>query len=99
MQHVKLEITDDVYQQATQRPLNEGFASLDEYLVDAVTELASDGIGPERELINRLFTPEAITELDRVRKAVQDGGKTYSQEEVDKYFRQKSQAWREAHGD
>lgn len=99
MQHVKLEITDDVYQQATQRALNEGFASLNEYLVDAVTELASDGIGLERELIDRLFTPEAITELDRVRTAVQDGGKTYSQEEVDNHFRQKSQAWREAQGD
>lgn len=99
MRHVRLEIADDVYQQATQRALNEGFASLDEYLADAISELATEEIGPDREIIHRVFTSEAIAELDRVRSAIQEGGKTYSPEQVDEHFRQKSQAWREARGD
>lgn len=99
MRHVRLEIADDVYQQATQRALNEGFASLDKYLADAISELASEEIGPEREIIHRVFTPEAIAELDRVRAGVQGGGKTYFPEEIDEHFCRKSHAWREARGD
>lgn len=99
MQHVRLEIADEVYRQATQRAQTEGFASLDEYLADAISGLASNELGQDRELIDDLFTPEVLAELDRVRTAVQGGGKTFSQEDVDNHFRQKSQAWRDAHRD
>ena len=96
MPEIHLQLTDQVYRQANQRAVQAGFADLDEYLADAVSELVSEEFGDETEIINRLLTPEVISDLDRIRAAVQAGGKTYSPEEVDEHFRQKSQAWREA---
>ena len=95
MPEVHLQLTDQVYRQANQRAVQAGFAGLNEYLADAVSELVSEEVGDETEIINHLFTPEVISDLDRIRAAVQVGGKTYSPEEVDEFFRQKSQAWRE----
>ena len=98
MHEIHLQLTEQVYRQANQRAVEAGFAGLDEFLADAVSELVSEEVGDETEIINRLFTPEVISDLDRIHSAVQAGGKTYSPEEVDEHFRQKSQAWREAHG-
>lgn len=98
MHEIHLQLTEQVYRQANQRAVEAGFSGLDEYLADAVSELVAHVSGDDPELINRLFTPEVISDLDRIRTAFQAGGKTYSSEEVDQHFRQKSQARREAHG-
>ena len=98
MHEIHLQLTEQVYRQANQRAVEAGFAGLDEFLADAVSELVSAETGDEPEVIKSLFTPEVLSDLDRIRGAVQAGGKTYSPEEVDEHFRRKSQAWREAHG-
>jgi AAA+ superfamily predicted ATPase len=98
MHEIHLKLTEQVYRQASQRAVEAGFAGLDEFMANAVSELVSEDRGDETEVINGLFTPEVISDLDRIRAAVQAGGKTYSPQEVDEHFRQKSQAWREAHG-
>lgn len=98
MHQIHLQLTDQVYHQARQRAVEAGFATIDEYLVDVVSDVVSNDVAQEAENFDHLFTPEVLAELDRIRAAVQAGARTYSSEDVDEYFRQKSKAWRETHG-
>lgn len=90
----QVQLSDQLYQQAQQRAAEAGFQSVDEY----VAEIVESDVSASSENYDHIFTPEVLAELDQARAAVQAGGKTYSPEEVDEHFRQKSQAWREAHG-
>jgi hypothetical protein len=94
MHEVHLQLPEQVYHEAQRRAVEAGFASVGEYIVDMVSE----EVEQETENLDHLFTPDVIADLDRIRAAVQAGAKTYTSEEVDEFFRQKSKAWREAHG-
>jgi hypothetical protein len=85
---------DQLYQQAQQRAHAAGFQSVDEY----VAEIVESDVSAAAEDFDHFFTPEIVSELDQIRSEVQAGAKTYSSEEVDEFFRQKSQTWRETHG-
>ena len=92
MQQVHLQLSDKLYQKAKRRSVEAGFASVDEYIVEVVAvDLETD-----LDALDRRFTPKVIAELDTVSARAKAGGKTYTQEEVDEHFRNKSKAWRES---
>ncbi len=67
-----------------------GFASVEEYIADVVTQDVAD----DTENFDHLFTPQVVTELEQISAAAKAGGKTYTSEEVREHFRKKSDAWR-----
>jgi hypothetical protein len=89
-----VQLPDQLYQQAQQRAHAAGFQSVDEY----VAQIVESDVSAASEDFDHFFTPEIVAELDQIRAEIQAGAKTYSSEEVDEFFRQKSQAWRETHG-
>lgn len=89
-----VQLPDQLYQKAQQRAQAAGFQSVDEY----VAEIVESDVSAALEDYDHFFTPEIVAELDQIRAEVQAGAKTYSSEEVDEFFRQKSQARRETHG-
>ncbi len=44
-----------------------------------------------------LFTPETVSDLRRIATEIEEGGKTYSIDEVDEHFIQKRKAWLAKH--
>lgn len=89
----QIQLSDQVFEQAKRRAAQAGFKSVDEFIAKVVLE------GEAEETVNydSRFTPKVLAELDRVSAKAKAGGKTYTQEEVDEHFRQKSKAWREPH--
>ena len=83
MHQVKLELSDQLYEQAARRAAEVGFKSVDEYIVGVVSgDLAEDA-----ENFDHLFTPERIAHIDAVVAKVKAGGKTHSADEVREHFR------------
>lgn len=92
MHHVQLQLTDQLYDLVKRRAVEAGFASLDEYIVEVV----SDDITAETENLDHRFTPAVIAELDRVSANAKAGGKVYTAAEADEYLRQKANEWRDS---
>jgi hypothetical protein len=91
---IQLQLSDQLFDLATRRAGEAGFASLSEYIVDVV----SDEISSDVENLSQRFTPEVIAHLEQIRDQTASGAKTYSHKEVDEYLTQKANAWRESHG-
>jgi hypothetical protein len=89
----KVQLTDQLYQEAQRRAAEAGFASVDEYIADVVTQDVAD----DAENFDHLFTPQVVSELEQISATAKAGGKTYSSEEVRKHFQKKSDAWRASH--
>jgi hypothetical protein len=90
----QIQLSDQLYQQAKQRATEAGFQSVDEYIADIVESDVSASVAN----FDHFFTPEVVSHLNQIHAEVLEGARVFSQEEVDEFFRQKSQAWREAHG-
>ncbi|MDR3692748.1 MAG: hypothetical protein P4L46_25430 [Fimbriimonas sp.] len=85
----QVQIADQLYQEAEKRARVAGFATVDEYVADA---LAAD---LHEEGFDHLFTPERIAHFDRISAEVKAGGKTYTPDEVREHFRKKWEGWPE----
>ena len=89
-----IQLSDQLYQQAQRRAIEAGFLSVDDY----VAEIVDSDVSVSAENYDHFFTPDIVGQLDQINTEAKAGAKTYTAEEVDEHFRQKSQAWREAHG-
>jgi hypothetical protein len=85
MQHVQLELTDQLYDQAKRRAVKAGFKTVGEYIAGVV----SDDLAEDSENLDHLFTPERIAHIDTVIAKVKAGGKTHTAAEVREHFRQR----------
>jgi hypothetical protein len=91
MQQVQL--PDHLYRVAQRRAAEAGFATVEEYIADVVTQDAAD----DTENFDHLFTPQVVSELEQISAAARAGGKTYTSEEIREHFRRKSEAWPVSH--
>lgn len=95
MRQVHLQLTDQLHEQAKQLAVEAGFASLDEYILD----LVSEDVTPEPENFDHLFTPKVLAHLDQIQNEIKAGAKTYSEAELDEFLQERARAWRESHVD
>ena len=89
MYQVTINIPDEAYITAIERAKQEGFGSTEVFLSD----LLISSITPESDNQDHLFTPEVISELDRISAEIKAGAKTYTSEEVHAHLAQKRKAW------
>lgn len=92
MPQVHLQLTDQLYHQAKQRAAEAGFVSLDEFVVDVVSE----DVAQETENIDHRFTPKVVSHLNQLQEEIKAGAKTYTEEELDEYLLERARAWRES---
>ncbi len=85
----QVHLADQLYQEAQRRAIEAEFTSVDEYVADVISH--------DLENLDQFFTPEVISDLDRMAAAAKVGGKTYSADEVKEHFRKRSDAWRTDH--
>ena len=76
------------YERARARAAAAGYASVDEYVADMLQEDVS-----EPQNFDHLFTPERIARLDQITQNIQQGGKLFTQDEVDAHFKARRDAW------
>ncbi len=89
----EVRLDDQVFKVAQRRASEAGFASVEEYIADVVTQDVAD----DTENFDLLFTPQVVNELEQISAVARAGGKTYTSEEVREHFRKKSDAWRASH--
>ncbi len=89
----EVRLDDQVFKVAQRRASEAGFASVEEYIADVVTQDVVD----EAEDFDHLFTPQVVSELEQISAAAKAGGRTYTSEEVREHFQRKSDAWRASH--
>ena len=94
MHQIQIQLSDQLFNLATRRADEAGFTSVDEYIADVV----SDDITSETEELDHRLTPKVVAQLDQIRHEINSGAKTYSQEEVDDYLKEKANAWRQSCG-
>ena len=94
MHQIQIQLTDQLLNLATRRAGEAGFTSADEYIADMV----SDDLTSETEDRDHRLTPKVVGHLDQIRHEINSGAKTYSQEEVDDYLKEKAKAWRQSCG-
>jgi hypothetical protein len=85
----KVQLTDQLYREAQRRASESGFASVEEYIADMVTQDIAD----DTDNFDHLFTPQVVSELEQISAAAKAGGKTYTSKEVREHFRKKSDEW------
>lgn len=93
MYEVHLQLTEQLFNKAKLRAAEAGFASLDEYIIDVVAEDAAT----ETLDLDERFTPKVVGHLEGMLEEIKAGGKTYSEEELDKHLLEKARIWRESH--
>ncbi len=93
MHEIHIQLTEQLYNQAKQRAVEAGFASLDEYILDVVL----DDVPYETQDLDDRFTPKVVAHLNQIQEAIKAGTKTYSEEDLDNYLQEKSRVWREPH--
>jgi hypothetical protein len=66
---------------------------VNEYIANVVAEDAAT------ETLNLAegFTPKVVGHLEGMLEEIKAGGKTYSEEELDKHLLEKTRKWRESH--
>jgi hypothetical protein len=89
----QVQMPDQLYRVAQRRATEAGFATVEEYIADVVTQDVAD----DTENFDHLFTPQVVSELEQISAAAKAGGRTYTSEEVGEHFRKKSDAWRASH--
>ena len=82
----QVQLSEQGYEMAKRRAVTAGFASVDEFIEQVVLEREAEEMGD----FDHRFIPKVLEALDRVSANAKAGGRTYSPEEVDEYFREKS---------
>ncbi|HZK81705.1 MAG TPA: hypothetical protein VFC46_11570 [Humisphaera sp.] len=90
---MQVQLTENLYREAQRRAIEGGFASVDEYVADVVSQDLVDDDGSEPQNFDHLFTPERLAELDRISNEIKAGGQTYTVAEVREHFKQKRKQW------
>lgn len=93
MHQVHIQLPEQLFDQAQRRAVEAGFATLDEYIVDVVSE----DLTRETENLDHRFTPTVVAHLNQIQEEIKAGAKTYSEAEMDEHFRERANQWREAH--
>lgn len=93
MHQIHLQLNDQLHNQAKQRAVEAGFASLDEYIVD----LLSEDVAQETENLDHRFTPKVMAHLNQIQDEIKAGAKTFTEGEMDEYLQERARAWRESH--
>ena len=93
MHQISIELSEQLYQQAQRRAVEEGFASVDEYIVDVVSE----DVAQETEDLDHRFTPKVMAHLNQLQEEIKAGAKTYSEAEMDEHLQERARASRESH--
>jgi hypothetical protein len=65
----QVQLADQVYQKARRRATEAGFASVDEYLAEVVTQDIAD----PGENLDRYFTPERLAHIDKAAAEIKAG--------------------------
>ena len=82
MHHIQL--NDQVYTEAERRAVNSGFTSVDDYVVDLLT----NDMFEFDENIDHLFTPERIAHIDRAAAQIATG-KSHTASQVHEHFKKR----------
>ncbi len=83
----RVEISEELYEEAQRRAREAGFDSVDEFISDVLKH----DFQSQRENFNHCFTPERLTQIDRA--AVQfQAGEFVTAEQVRAHFRRKREA-------
>ena len=93
MHEIHLQLTEQLYNQAKRWAVEAGFDTVDEYIVDVVSEDAAQ----ETTDLDYRFTPQVMTHLNQIQEAIKAGSKTYSEEELDDSLQDRTREWRESH--
>jgi len=91
---MQVQLADELYKRAQLKASEAGYASVDEYIAEAVALHLTDDA--EQEDLDHRFTPEVIAGLEQI-SAEMHAGKTVSMEEVDKHLAEVRQAWLKDH--
>lgn len=83
-----IQVADPLYQQLRTRASDAGYATVDEYVADMLRADLTDT--PNFDL---LFTPERIAKLDQIVENIEQGGKLFTQADVDAHFKSRRAAW------
>jgi NADPH:quinone reductase-like Zn-dependent oxidoreductase len=95
MHQIQLQLTDDLYEEATRRAIDAGFKSVDEFIADVL----SGELAQETETFDHFFTPERIAHLDRVAECVRAGGRIYTPEELNANLAARRADWIRKNGE
>lgn len=79
-----IQISDQLYQEAQRRAAEAGFASVDEFVADVLTNDFQNDI----ENLDHLFTPQRLAHIKRSDAEI-DAGQFFTSEEVREHFEQK----------
>lgn len=93
MHEIHLQLSDQLYDRVHRRAMEAGFANLDEYIVDVVSEEVSQ----QTEDLDHRFTPKVMAHLNQIQEEIKAGAKTYSEEGLDDYLQERARQWRESH--
>lgn len=93
MQEIHLLLTEQLYNQAKRRAVEAGFASVDEYIVDVVSE----DVAQETENLDHRFTPKVMAHLNQIQDEIKAGAKTHTEAELDELLQERKRSWRESH--
>jgi len=89
---MNVQLDDRLYQKAQQRATEAGFASVDEYVADVVSQDLVEGLDAEQPDLQHLFMPERIAHIQASMEEMK-AGKVFTSDQVDEHFRQKRAAW------
>jgi PHD/YefM family antitoxin component YafN of YafNO toxin-antitoxin module len=83
----KVQVTDQLYQEAQRRAAEVGFVSVDEYIADVLKRDLQD----DTENLDHFFTPERLAHIDRAAAQIKSG-ESFTSEQVREHFNQKREA-------
>jgi hypothetical protein len=88
----QIQLDDHVFATAKRHAADGGYASVEEYIADIVTndKPAADPTGTPN--LDHLFTPERLAEIDKAAADVK-AGNYYTAEQVREHFKQKRAEW------
>ncbi|MFZ4508196.1 MAG: hypothetical protein ACOYON_10935 [Fimbriimonas sp.] len=87
----QVQLSAHAFELARLQAAEAGFASVDAFIEQVVLDREAE----ERGDFDHRFTPKVLEALDRVSAKAKAGGRTYSPDEVDEYFREKSEKERQ----
>ena len=94
---MNVQLDDRLFQKAQQRAAEAGFASVDEYVAEIVSQDLVEGLDAEQPDLQHLFTPERLAEIDAGFAEIQ-AGNSFTAEEVREHFKQKRAEWDRQNG-
>jgi hypothetical protein len=93
-----ISLSDEVYALTSQRAAAAGFTSVEEYIVNVLSEEHADESSEPEPDLRHLFTPERMAKIQRAIESA-DAGRTLTLEQVDAELSKSRAEWLKSHPD